>query len=177
VSGPEHPHHPHRPRLDKDVEKEQSKEELDRKLDELSGELRLTLPGATVLLAFLLTVPFANGWQKIETVGTGAYYVAFLSTVLAVVLLVGETAFHHIGGRPYNKARLIRVVRRNVRLALGLLFVALVAITLLITGVVYSEPAGYAIAAAVACVASVVWFAVPLWRRRGGPEDPADALE
>jgi hypothetical protein len=88
---------------DDDTRTDQDKEELDRKLDELSGELRLTLPAATVLLAFLLTVPFQNGWSKVKAVGTGAYYVAFLAVVLAVVLLVGETAFHHIGGRPYNR--------------------------------------------------------------------------
>lgn len=162
---------------DSDTRTEEEKEELDRKLDELSGELRLTLPAVTVMLAFLLTVPFQNGWNKVKTIGTGAYYVAFLSTVLAVVLLVGETAYHHIGGRPYNKARLIRVVRRNVRMALGLLLVALVSITMVITGVVYSEPVAYGMSAAVAVAAGTAWFFVPVWRRRGGPDDPPGALE
>jgi len=130
-----------------------------------------------VLLAFLLTVPFQNGWSKVKTVGTAAYYIAFLSVVLAVVLLVGETAFHHIGGRPYNKARLIRVVRRNVRMALALLLVALVSITLVETGVVYSDLASYLAAAGVAACAIVVWFVIPLWRRSGGPGDTPDDLE
>ena len=158
--------------VDDDTRADQEKEELDRKLDELSGELRLTLPAATVLLAFLLTVPFQNGWSKVRTVGTAAYYVAFLSVVLAVVLLVGETAFHHIGGRPYSKARLIRVVRRNVRIALGLLMVALVSITLVLSAVVYSDAVAYGAAAGVAVCAVVVWFVIPLWRRKGGPNDP-----
>jgi hypothetical protein len=162
---------------DDDTRVDQDKGELDRKLDELSGELRLTLPAATVLLAFLLTVPFQNGWHKVKTVGTGAYYVAFLSVVLAVVLLVGETAYHHVGGRPYNKARLIRVVRRNVRYALGLLLIALVSITLVLTGVVYSDAASYGAAAGVAACAAVVWFLVPLWRRQGAPGDSPDDLE
>jgi Family of unknown function (DUF6328) len=162
---------------DEEGDKAREKEELDRKLDELSGELRLILPAVTVMLASLLTVPFQNGWSKVKTIGTGAYFVAFVSTVLAVVLLVGETAFHHIGGRPYNKARLIRVVRRNVRMALALLCVALVSITLVITGVVYSEPVAYAMSSLVACFAAVVWLVMPVWRRRGGPDDPPDALE
>jgi membrane protein YdbS with pleckstrin-like domain len=162
---------------DEDVRQPEDKGELDRKLDELSGELRLMLPAVTVLLAFLLTVPFANGWSKVKTVGTEAYFVAFISTVLAVVLLVGETAFHHIGGRPYNKARLIRVVRRNVRLALALLLIALVSITLVLTGVVYSDAASYGAATGVAAVAVVVWFVVPVWRRKGGPGDSPEDLE
>jgi hypothetical protein len=165
-------------RADEDVRQPEDKEELDRKLDELSGELRLMLPAVTVLLAFLLTVPFANGWGKVKAVGTGAYFVAFISTVLAVVLLVGETAFHHIGGRPYNKARLIRVARRNIRIALGLLMAALVSITLVITGVVYAAVVSYVMAGVVACIAATVWFVVPVWRRRGGPADPGgEALE
>lgn len=162
---------------DTDVRQAQDKEELARKLDELSGELRLTLPAATVMLAFLLTVPFQNGWSKVQTVGTAAYYVAFVSTVMAVVLLVGETAYHHVGGRPYNKARMIRIVRRNVRLALGLLLVALVSITLVISGVVYSDAASYAASSAVAALAVGVWFVAPLWRRRGGPHDPDELAD
>ena len=41
------------------------KEERDRELIELLNELRVVLPGVQVLFAFLLAVPFANGWQRV----------------------------------------------------------------------------------------------------------------
>ncbi len=38
------------------------REEQDQRLDELTSELRVIIPGVTVLFAFLITVPFAAGF-------------------------------------------------------------------------------------------------------------------
>ena len=45
-------------------EDETPKERADRELIELLNELRVVLPGVTVLFAFLLAVPFAKGWTR-----------------------------------------------------------------------------------------------------------------
>ena len=45
---------------------ETPKEKTDRQLIELLNELRVALPGAQVLLAFLLAVPFATRFDKVE---------------------------------------------------------------------------------------------------------------
>jgi hypothetical protein len=37
----------------------------DRQMIELLNELRVALPGAQILFAFLLTVPFAQGFQRV----------------------------------------------------------------------------------------------------------------
>ena len=42
-------------------------ERLDRNLGELLQELRVALPGVQVLFAFLLAVPFQQGFTKITT--------------------------------------------------------------------------------------------------------------
>ena len=44
---------------------ETPKERADRELLELLNELRVVLPGITVLFAFLLAVPFAKGWTAV----------------------------------------------------------------------------------------------------------------
>ena len=46
-------------------EEETPKEKLNRELIELLNELRVVLPGTTVLLGFLLAVPFAKGWTHV----------------------------------------------------------------------------------------------------------------
>jgi uncharacterized membrane protein len=81
---------------------ETPKERADRELIELLNELRVVLPGVTVLLAFLLAVPFANGWtrvtafqrERIVRIGnrlTIAGIVASAVSLLAVVVLVMDS--------------------------------------------------------------------------------------
>ena len=45
---------------------ETEEERLDRNLDELLQGLRVALPGIQVLFAFLLVVPFQQGWVKVS---------------------------------------------------------------------------------------------------------------
>ena len=65
---------------------ERSKDELDRELIELLNELRVALPGVQVLFAFLLAVPFANGWQRVTNFQRDVFFVAFLCTAAATIL-------------------------------------------------------------------------------------------
>lgn len=58
----------------------------DRQVSELSGELRVILPAVTVLVAFLLTVPFASGFERLHGVERAGFFVAFISTGAAIVL-------------------------------------------------------------------------------------------
>ena len=46
---------------------QRSNEDLDRELIELLNELRVALPDVQMLFAFLLAVPFANGWDRVST--------------------------------------------------------------------------------------------------------------
>lgn len=48
---------------------ESQQERLNRELDQLLGELRVALPGVQVLLAFLLTVPFSSGFDRLDSDG------------------------------------------------------------------------------------------------------------
>jgi uncharacterized membrane protein len=140
-------------------------EELDTRLDELSGELRVILPGATVLFAFLLTLPFAAGFPGLEAAARAAYFVAFLTTALAVILLLGESAYHRLRGHPYDKERMLRTASRQAVSALGLLAVALTAVVFLVADVVYDRGVALLAAAVVLLAAVITWFTLPLSRR------------
>jgi hypothetical protein len=41
-------------------------EKRDRQMLELLNELRVALPGVQILFAFLLAVPFQQGWQRVN---------------------------------------------------------------------------------------------------------------
>jgi archaellum biogenesis protein FlaJ (TadC family) len=141
---------------------------LDREVDELTAELRTVIPGVTVLLAFLLTVPFAAGFPELGTVQQAAYFTAFLSTALAVVFLVGESAYHRLRGKPYDKGLLLRTATRQAVAALVLLAVALGAVVFLVTDVLYGSWVSVPLAAALLALAAVAWFGIPLRRRLRG---------
>ena len=57
-------------------------EDLDRELIEFLNELRVALPGVQVLFAFLLAVPFATGWEKVDESQKYSFMVALLATAL-----------------------------------------------------------------------------------------------
>lgn len=141
---------------------------LDREVDELTSELRTVIPGVTVLLAFLLTVPFAAAFPELGTVQEAAYFTAFLATALSVVFLVGESAYHRLRGKPYDKAVLLRTATRQTVTALALLAVALGAVVFLVTDVLYGSWVSVPLTAALLALAVVTWFGVPLYRRLRG---------
>lgn len=140
-------------------------ETQDRELDELSSELRMVIPAVTVLLAFLLTIPFAAGFTALSQRQEAAYFVAFLTSALALILLLGEGAYHQIRGKPYDKGLLLKTATRQTVAALVLLVVALCAVVFLITDVLYGTAISAPLAAGVTLFAAGTWFGIPLLRR------------
>lgn len=141
---------------------------LARELDELTSELRTVIPGVTVLLAFLLSLPFATGFPSLGVVQRGAYFVAFLCTALAVIFLIGEAAYHRLRGKPYDKKMLLKTATRQTVTALVLLAVALSAVVFLVADVLYGTVVSTLLTAAVAALAAATWFVLPLLRRKSG---------
>src|SRR4051794_37595741 len=75
---------------------ETEKERLDRNLNELLGELRVALPGVQVLFAFLLAVPFNQGFSKATQFQKDIYLVTLLLTAAASALLIAPSAYHRL---------------------------------------------------------------------------------
>ena len=73
-------------------EPESQKEQTDRQLIELLTELRVVLPGAQVLLAFLLTVPFAARFGGISRPRRVGFFTSLLFTAIGTVLLMAPSS-------------------------------------------------------------------------------------
>src|SRR4051795_4415667 len=71
---------------------ETEEERLDRNLGEMLQELRVALPGVQVLFAFLLAVPFQQGFEKITSFQKGAYFGTLVCTAISAVMLISPTA-------------------------------------------------------------------------------------
>ncbi|MDP8953388.1 MAG: DUF6328 family protein [Actinomycetota bacterium] len=144
-------------------------EEIDRELDEFLGEVRVVLPAVTVLFAFLLTIPFTARFELLSRVSRTAYFVAFITTATAIVLLLGETGYHRLRSKPYDKDRMLRTSSRQAIAALALLAVALSAVVFLVTSVLYGSGAAVAFTGFLGLLAVGTWFVLPLQRRWSAP--------
>ncbi len=147
---------------------ETPKERANRELIELLNELRVVLPGLTVLFAFLLAVPFAKGWATVTTFQRDVFLVAFLATGVSVAFLTAPSSYHRLRFRAGNKEHLVRIGNRLTIAGIAASAVALEAVVLLVVDYVVSR--GPAIAATAGFGASllVLWYGLPLYARLRG---------
>ena len=134
---------------------ETEEERLDRNLMELLQELRVALPGIQVLFAFLLVVPFQQGWVKVTDFEKVVYYATLLSTAVSSVLLIAPTARHRLRFRELDKRWIVETANRLAIAGLAFLAISITGVILLISHVVYGS--------ATATVATGVVFAAMLW--------------
>jgi len=141
---------------------ESPKQRHDRELIELLNELRVALPGVQVLFAFLLAVPFANGWRRVTGFQKDVFFVAFCASAVSSVLLIAPSAYHRLAWRAEDKGRIVRFGNRVAILGLGFLAVSIDAVVLLVTDFVFALPTAITAASIVGALFAVVWLAFPL---------------
>jgi hypothetical protein len=144
---------------------EDKSERLNRELIELLNELRVALPGVQVLFAFLLIVPFSQGFQRMTELQRDVYFVAVLTTALSTLLLIAPSSMHRIEWRQRDKEALLQM--SNGFAIAGMIFLALgmTAVLFLITDVLFGGWAIALVTGAAAGLFAAVWFVLPLVRR------------
>ncbi len=136
----------------------------DRELIELLNELRVALPGVQVLFAFLLVVPFSQGFVKVTDTQKGVYFAAFLCTTLATVLLIAPTTYHRLRWREHDKEQMLATANKLVIVGMAFLALAMSCVVFFITDFLYSELTALVTALAAASF-GFFWFALPLYRK------------
>ena len=143
----------------------------DRQMLELLNELRVALPGVQILFAFLLTVPFAQGFQRTTPFQRDLFYGVLIVTTLSTVCLIAPTATHRLRFHRHDRTYIIESA--NSFLIAGLIFLSLAILgaIVLITDYLFDSAAVWLLPALVAVVLVVTWFVRPLARgdRSSGP--------
>jgi hypothetical protein len=134
----------------------------DRELIELLNELRVALPGVQVLFAFLLTVPFANGFPRLSRFDRDIYFVAFIATAVSTVLLIAPSSYHRLRWRQHDKERMLVVSNILTIAGLAALAVAITAAVFMITDFVFHRTWASTFTAIVAALFLVFWYGLPL---------------
>ena len=144
---------------------ESEKERLNRNLDQLLQELRIVIPGVQVLFAFLLAVPFATGFERVDPFERVVFFVAMLFAALAVVLLLAPSIQHRILFRLEQKEYLIRSGSLLTIAGMTALAVSMTLSLSLVSHVLYGLWAAL-IAGAISLVGfATIWYVIPLGRR------------
>src|SRR4051795_3563557 len=141
-------------------------ERLDRNLIELLQEVRVVQTGVQVLFAFLLTVPFSARFDEITSFQRAAYFTALVGATAASVLLIAPTALHRILFRMGQKTYMVDVSNRLALGGLASTAVAMVAVMLLVSDVMFGTGPGIAIALVTGLAFAGVWYVIPVRRRR-----------
>jgi Family of unknown function (DUF6328) len=149
-------------------------ERADRNLSELLQELRVALPGVQILFAFLLTVPFSQGFTRLNDFQRVLYFGVLLSTVVCTALLIAPTANHRLLFRLRDKENLVRVSNRLAIIGLAVLSVSLTGAILLISDILFKSPLPAIVTVATGLIFLVLWGVVPAVRRMRLQEEEQD---
>src|SRR5436189_1165154 len=90
-------------------DEEPRRERVDRELIELLNELRVALPGVQVLFAFLLAVPFAQGFAQTTSFQRDLFFAVMSATAISTVLFIAPSAWHRLNFRQHDKERMLLV--------------------------------------------------------------------
>ena len=139
-------------------------ERRNRQMMELLNELRVALPGVQILFAFLLTAPFAQGFQRITETQKNLFYAALLATAASTVCLIAPSATHRL--RFHKSDRTFIIESANKFLIVGLVFmgIAIVLAVAMVTDFLYDHWIVWVAPGAIAIALAGLWFIRPLLR-------------
>jgi hypothetical protein len=141
---------------------ESAEQRHNRELIELLNELRVALPGVQVLFAFLLAVPFANGFPKLSPTGRDVFFAAFIATALSTVLLIAPSSYHRLRWRQHDKERMLVISNALTIAGLLCLAVAITCTVFVITDFLFHTAWAATFTAFIGALFVVLWYGLPL---------------
>ena len=127
------------------------------------NELRVALTGAQLLVAFLLSVPFTEKFDRLNELDHHVYFVAFISALTAASLLIAPSVYHrmHLHRTIVDPAKTLATFTRLAVTGSAFLALAMTAASFLVTGLLYPRWAAMLVAAIAAAGFAWFWFGLP----------------
>ncbi|MCM0678966.1 DUF6328 family protein [Micromonospora phytophila] len=153
------------------MSKETEKQRWQRNFADLLQELRVAQTGVQILFAFLLTLPFSNGFTRTSGFQKDVYIVSLLSAAAATAMIISPVAFHRALFRQGRKPELVRFAHRMASGGLAFMLISMVSAVLLITDFVLDRPIAFLLSALTALWFLTFWVFLPMARRSWGEDD------
>jgi uncharacterized protein DUF6328 len=148
-----------------------AEEKRDRQMIELLNELRIALPGVQILFAFLLTVPFSNGFPKLDSYQRNIFFVTLTLTALSTICLIAPSAAHRIRFHKRDRTWIIESASKFAIAGLAFLAAAIVGALLLVTDYLFDGVKVYVYTGLLAIAVFGIWFVRPLLRHDDASEN------
>ena len=139
-------------------------EKTDRQMLELLNELRVALPGVQILFAFLLTVPFAQGFQRITVTQRTLFYASLLATAASTICLIAPSATHRLRFHQNDRTYIVESANRYMIAGLVFLGIAIVLAIATVTDYLYDSWVVWAAPGLIGLLLASIWFLRPLLR-------------
>jgi MFS family permease len=155
---------------------ETEKQRWDRNFADLLQELRVAQTGVQILFAFLLTLPFSNGFPKATAFQKDVFMIALISAAFATALIISPVAFHRALFRQGRKPELVRHSHRMATGGLACLLVSMVSSVLLVTDYVLNARWAVVLTVVTAGWFLTFWAILPIVHRNWADDDDRDGF-
>jgi hypothetical protein len=140
-------------------------EKPDSDLNDMLQELRILLQGAQVLTAFLIILPFNQGFERIDDLEKWIYIATFTCSVVSLVMFTAPAAQHRIERPLKDREKFKNYASKLMVAALVPASLALVLSTQLVVSQVLGFTASIVVSLVIALVLGVFWWVIPLMRK------------
>ncbi|MBY0510092.1 MAG: hypothetical protein K2P94_08045 [Rhodospirillaceae bacterium] len=128
--------------------------------DMLDG-LRILLPSAQLLTAFLIILPFNSGFANTMRSQEWAYLATFLSSLVSLVLFSAPAVQHRLMRPLDDRVKFKEFASKEILSGAACLSLALILATHLVTAQVFGDPIDLLPTAFVAVLISMLWWLIP----------------
>ncbi|GGY57813.1 DUF6328 family protein [Pseudoduganella albidiflava] len=138
----------------------------DGDFSDMLSEMRIVLPGAQTLAAFLIILPFNGGFRHIVQSEKYVFLATLFFALSSLILLSGPAVQHRVMRPLMDRERFKRVATRQIVAGSVALGIALVLGTNLVVSEVFGNQVGLIVAVAIGVIVASVWWLMPLWLKR-----------
>ncbi len=131
----------------------------------LLQEIRVVFPGVQVLTAFLLTVPFAPEFRRLDSTERALFAAGLVSATVSVIAFLTPISMHRFARRTERAVRLaVSVIATRVGFAF--LVASLALVLTVVCRFLFGDVVGALLVAGTATAAPLMWLVVPAVVRR-----------
>jgi hypothetical protein len=150
--------------IDLDSEPKTSDSEVSEQgsLNDMLQELRILLQGAQVLTAFLIILPFNQGFDNIHDIEKWVYTATFLCSITSLVFFSAPAAHHRLARPLVNRELFKTFATRMILVGLAALSIALILVTQLVVSQVIGSVVSIYVTVFVSLLIIIVWWLFPM---------------
>lgn len=138
----------------------------DGDLSDMLSELRILLPGAQMLTAFLIILPFSTGARQLIETERMAFLATFFFALTSLVLLSAPAIQHRLMRPLISRERFKRMATRQIVAGSCSLAFAFVLGTNLVISSVFGKPLGNLTSGVMALLITGLWCLLPMYLKR-----------